>query len=52
LEDWLAREVTRDKEREREIEREREKLKEKQRLIQEDIDYDSGEEKRMRKKNP
>ncbi|CDW73846.1 UNKNOWN [Stylonychia lemnae] len=52
VEEWLLREVNREKEKEREAEREKEKLKERQKLIELDLNYDSGEEKKRRKKNP
>ena len=52
VEEWLQREVNRDREQQREAERERDRGKERGKLIEADVGYDSGEERRARKKNP
>jgi hypothetical protein len=52
VEEWVQKEENKIREKERETQREKEKLKEKQTLIDKDLIYDSGEEKKKRKKNP
>eukprot|EP00347_Sterkiella_histriomuscorum_P022680 403337558 len=52
VEEWLQREANRDREKEREAEREKDRLRDKMKLIEQDLNYDSGEEKKKRKKNP
>ena len=50
--EWEEREELREKDRQRERDREAERAKRKTKLIEEDVQYDSAEEKKRKKKNP
>jgi hypothetical protein len=50
LEEWLARETARERERERDTERDRERDRDRERLIDSEQAWDSGEDRRLKKK--